>query len=150
VGSRRLRQEFKAVLHRINTALVGDFVHKRFGRELVGGEPDPAERRSANASVLVDLLHQLMRNVIPLGVGPQHQDEVLVAGLFIAHWINEWRHAISHKPMLPRHELARTIKARPQIMCRERPKASIMDVVLARPHRLYWLAHRLGEQDGID
>ena len=72
-------------------------------------------------------------DVVALGVGAEHQDEVLLAGLLVAHRISERRDPIADEAMLPRHRLAGGIEAGPQAdapraagtgRCGRRPRAS--------------------------
>ena len=72
-----------------------DLVEEGLGRELVGDEADAAHRRGAHTGVLVDLLDELMGHVIALEVGAEHQDEVLLAGAFVAHRIEERRDPVA-------------------------------------------------------
>ena len=123
---------------------------KRFGRELVGDETDPAQRRGAHAGVLIDLLDQLVGHVVAGEVGAGHQDAVAPLVGFVAHRIEERRHAIADMAVMPRHKPARCIESRPQVMRRQRAEAPVLDVVLARPHHLHGPAGILRQQHRID
>ena len=69
-------EQLEPELHRIDAALERDLVHEGFGRELVGGEADAAQRRGAHAGVAIELLDQLVRDVVAVQLGAAHQDAV--------------------------------------------------------------------------
>ena len=87
-------------------ALERDFVEEGLGHELVGGEADAAQRRGTHPGVTVELLDELVRDVIALQVGAEHEDEVLAAAALESHGIDKGGHPVRGDAMVPRHELA--------------------------------------------
>ena len=140
-GARCVLEEVKPERHRIDSA---------FHRELVGGEADGAQWRRPHARVLIELLDQLMRDIVAGKVGAIHQDAVPPTTTLVANRVEERGHPISGQAMLPGNELAGCVKARPQIVGRERTEAPVVDVVFARPHHLHGFAGLLRHQHGVD
>jgi hypothetical protein len=76
--ARRVLEELQSELHGIDASPVGDLVEEGLGRELVGHEADPAQRRRADPGVLPQLLGQAVRDVVRPDLRSQDGDEILL------------------------------------------------------------------------
>ncbi len=149
-GAWGVLQQLEPELHRVDTALERDFVDEGLGRELVGGEADPAQRVRAHTGVTIELFHQLVRNVITARLAAEHGNEVLAAAHLVAHRIHVGPDAVHGDAVMPRRELAGGIEAGLQIMGRDGAEAATVDVVLACPHDLHRSPRLFRQQHGVD
>src|SRR5262249_7836382 len=93
---------------------------------------------------------QLMRPAVAGKIGAVHQDAVLAAAALVAHGVEERRYAVTSETMVPGDEPARRVEAGAQEVPGERPEASVVDVILARPVHLHGPSGRLRQEHRVD
>src|SRR6202023_4057667 len=60
------------------------------------------------------------------------------------------QHAVTHQTVVVGDQLAGRVEAAAQIVRRNRAEMAVMDIVLARPHRLYGPPRTFRHEHGID
>ncbi|TCU13505.1 hypothetical protein [Rhizobium sullae] len=84
---------------------------------------------------------------VPLG---QRHSSARPAILFEYFRKSVGENGVHHDPVPPTDDIASSIKENPHLLCLERPKLAVLNVVFAAPDHLDWTAfHFLGRGHGV-